>query len=167
MSALLNEISEALQRGRAPKVKELVTQALSEGIAPKDILEEGLLSGMAVIGERDGEELFLIVPADYDEEPYLAEWPFALSFKEMVSLLNGTVGETVISEEDYGASGSIQLYGIDCYLPDVDLSALDFLYMVYNPGSHYLLAQSGGEIVIYDTGTQQPYAPDTAAGPAA
>ena len=52
MSALLNEISEALQRGRAPKVKELVTQALSEGIAPKDILEEGLLSGMAVIGEK-------------------------------------------------------------------------------------------------------------------
>ena len=52
MSALLNEISEALQRGRAPKVKELVTQALSEGVAPKDILEEGLLSGMAVIGEK-------------------------------------------------------------------------------------------------------------------
>ena len=52
MSALLNEISEALQRGRAPKVKELVTQALSEGIAPKNILEEGLLSGMAVIGEK-------------------------------------------------------------------------------------------------------------------
>lgn len=122
---------------------------------------------MAVIGEKDGEELFLIVPADYDEEPYLAEWPFALSFKEMVSLLNGTVGETVISEENYGAFGSIQLYGIDYYLPDVDLSALDFLYMVHNPCSHYLLAQSGGKIVIYDTGTQQPYAPDPAAGPAA
>lgn len=35
-----------------PKVKELVTKALEDGIAPKDILEKGLLAGMNVIGEK-------------------------------------------------------------------------------------------------------------------
>ena len=48
---LLAEISSWLQKGRMPKVKEMVTQALDEGISAKDILEEGLLDGMSVIGE--------------------------------------------------------------------------------------------------------------------
>jgi len=50
--AILEDISAYLQKGRTKNVKELVTQALDEGIAPQTILEEGLLSGMAVIGEK-------------------------------------------------------------------------------------------------------------------
>jgi len=50
--SLLNEISTFLQQGRLPKVKELVTQAIEEGIAPNEILESGLLAGMSVIGEK-------------------------------------------------------------------------------------------------------------------
>ena len=50
--SLLEEMSALLQRGRTPKVKELVTQALAEGIAPQVILEEGLLSGMSIVGEK-------------------------------------------------------------------------------------------------------------------
>lgn len=50
--SILNEISTFLQQGRSAKVKELVPQALAEGIAPQAILEEGLLSGMSVIGEK-------------------------------------------------------------------------------------------------------------------
>ena len=46
----LNEISEALQRGNADKVEKLVKQALEEEIAPKDILENGLIEGMNIIG---------------------------------------------------------------------------------------------------------------------
>lgn len=49
---LLAEISSWLQKGRMPKVKEMVTQALEEGISAKAILEEGLLDGMSVIGEK-------------------------------------------------------------------------------------------------------------------
>jgi len=48
----LNDISEALQRGKAEKVSELVKQALNEKITPKNILEEGLLQGMSIIGEK-------------------------------------------------------------------------------------------------------------------
>ena len=50
--SILNDISENLQRGKAKVVKELVQQAIDEGIPAKEILEEGLLSGMSVIGEK-------------------------------------------------------------------------------------------------------------------
>ena len=50
--AVLQEISEQLQRGKAKLVKELVHQAIDEGIPAKQILEEGLLSGMGVIGVK-------------------------------------------------------------------------------------------------------------------
>jgi len=48
----LNGISEALQRGKADKVSELVKQALNEGTTPKNILEEGLIHGMSIIGKK-------------------------------------------------------------------------------------------------------------------
>ncbi len=50
--SILNEINEALQKGRAKIVKELVEKALSENIAPGEILREGLLSAMDVIGDK-------------------------------------------------------------------------------------------------------------------
>lgn len=52
MSTTLVELSEFLQKGRVKNVKELVQKALDEGIAPNVILEEGLLSGMSVVGEK-------------------------------------------------------------------------------------------------------------------
>ena len=48
----MNEISLQLQAGKAKIVKNLVQQALDEGIPAKTILEEGLLEGMAVVGEK-------------------------------------------------------------------------------------------------------------------
>ena len=50
--SILEEISMYLQQGKAPKVKELVAQALEEGVAPGDILEKGLLAGMDVISVK-------------------------------------------------------------------------------------------------------------------
>lgn len=49
---IVNEISEFLQKGRAKNVKKLVQQALDEGVDAKEILEEGLLSGMMTIGGK-------------------------------------------------------------------------------------------------------------------
>lgn len=46
------EISEKLQRGKHKEVAALVTAALEEGIAPSVILNEGLVAGMNVIGEK-------------------------------------------------------------------------------------------------------------------
>ena len=50
--SILNEISENLQQGKAKVVKELVQKAIDEGLSAKDILEEGLLSGMGIIGAK-------------------------------------------------------------------------------------------------------------------
>lgn len=50
--SILNEISENLQKGKAKVVKELVQKALDEGINVSDILSEGLLSGMNIVGEK-------------------------------------------------------------------------------------------------------------------
>lgn len=50
--SILTEISELMQNGKIPMVKEKVKEALDTGIEVKSILEEGLLSGMSVIGEK-------------------------------------------------------------------------------------------------------------------
>ena len=50
--AILEEISMYLQQGRARNVKKLVEQALEEGLSPQNILEEGLMSGMNIIGQK-------------------------------------------------------------------------------------------------------------------
>ena len=48
----IKEICEFLQKGRAKNVKALVTEALEEGQDPKAILNEGLLAGMMIVGEK-------------------------------------------------------------------------------------------------------------------
>ena len=46
--ALMNQ---TLYEGRAPQVTELTEQALAEGRQPKEVLQEGLIAGMSVVGE--------------------------------------------------------------------------------------------------------------------
>ncbi len=48
----LEGMSAALQKGDRKTVTTLVTEALDEGVAPKRILEEGLISGMSIIGAK-------------------------------------------------------------------------------------------------------------------
>jgi len=50
--SIVQEISEFLQKGRAKNVKALVEQALAEGVDAKQILDEGLLDGMQIIGKK-------------------------------------------------------------------------------------------------------------------
>ena len=49
---IVNEISEFLQKGRAKNVKKLVQDALDQGVDPKEILNEGLLAGMMIVGGK-------------------------------------------------------------------------------------------------------------------
>ena len=50
--SVLNDISQNLQIGKAKIVKQLVQQAIDEGIPAKDILEDGLMAGITVVGEK-------------------------------------------------------------------------------------------------------------------
>lgn len=49
---ILQEISVLLQRGKANDLKNLVSQALEQGIEPKTILNEALIAGMSIIGHK-------------------------------------------------------------------------------------------------------------------
>lgn len=48
----LQEIADNLIKGQAKKVVELTTNALNEGIKPEAILNEGLIAGMNVVGQK-------------------------------------------------------------------------------------------------------------------
>ena len=50
--SVFEEISSWLQKGQAAKVKTSVEQALNEGISANDILENGLMAGMSIVGEK-------------------------------------------------------------------------------------------------------------------
>ncbi len=49
---LLQELANNLINGNAPKTEELTIKALGEGIAPVDVLNQGLVAGMEVVGQR-------------------------------------------------------------------------------------------------------------------
>ncbi len=60
MSAVLQEISEKLQKGKMNDVAALVKQAIAEGLDAQTILNQGLMPGMDVIGERfKNNEIFI------------------------------------------------------------------------------------------------------------
>lgn len=49
---ILEDISQNLQSGKAKIVKTLVQQAVDEGYAADTILNDGLMAGMSIIGEK-------------------------------------------------------------------------------------------------------------------
>jgi 5-methyltetrahydrofolate--homocysteine methyltransferase len=56
----LRELSEVLFRGDVSRVKEITLRALQEKIEPKEILEQGLIKGMKVVGIKfKNNEIFL------------------------------------------------------------------------------------------------------------
>ena len=57
---IIRELSESLQRGDAGKVAELTRRAIDAGAGPKAILDDGLIAGMSVVGEKfKAHEIFL------------------------------------------------------------------------------------------------------------
>ena len=49
-NAILTEISEKIQKGKTKDIKALVPKALEEGVSASEILNEGLLDGMNIVG---------------------------------------------------------------------------------------------------------------------
>ena len=50
--SILQDISQAMQKGKAKQVKQLIPQALEKGVSANQILEEALLAGMSEVGKR-------------------------------------------------------------------------------------------------------------------
>jgi 5-methyltetrahydrofolate--homocysteine methyltransferase len=60
MSELLGKMAESLIAGKIDEVVNLTKEALDGGAAPADILDQGLLAGMDVVGQRfKAEEMFI------------------------------------------------------------------------------------------------------------
>jgi len=56
----LKELSDALFQGDVSRVKEITLRALQEKKEPKEILEQGLIKGMKVVGIKfKNNEIFL------------------------------------------------------------------------------------------------------------
>jgi len=60
LMADLNAIAENLINGKADEVKNLVQSAVDEGVGPGEILNEGLIKGMNVVGERFKNNIFYV-----------------------------------------------------------------------------------------------------------
>jgi 5-methyltetrahydrofolate--homocysteine methyltransferase len=57
---IIKEISEQLQAGNSTAVADLTQKAISIQLAPKEILNQGMIAGMAVVGDKfQHHELFL------------------------------------------------------------------------------------------------------------
>lgn len=57
---ILERLSDALQQGDEKSVFELTRQAIEQDISPKEILDNGLIAGMDIIGEQfSRHEIFL------------------------------------------------------------------------------------------------------------
>lgn len=52
MNEILNEISEAIQKGKRKQINTLVPQAIEQGLSAQQILNDGLLAGMDIIGGK-------------------------------------------------------------------------------------------------------------------
>ena len=52
MANLLNEILEAVIDGKLPKVQDLTKAALEQGVTPQQVLNEGLIPAMSIVGEK-------------------------------------------------------------------------------------------------------------------
>lgn len=50
--SILNEISELIQKGNAKLVPEKVKEALAQGISAEQVLNEALVEGMSIVGEK-------------------------------------------------------------------------------------------------------------------
>ncbi len=56
----LKKIADNLIKGKAPEVKELVQKAIDEGVDVEKVLNEGLVAGMSVVGEKFKKNEFYI-----------------------------------------------------------------------------------------------------------
>lgn len=60
MGEIFGKMAESLIAGRVDEVVSLTKQALDGGLLPQDILEQGLLAGMDVVGQRfKANEMFI------------------------------------------------------------------------------------------------------------
>ena len=100
----LKEIAENLIQGKAPQVKELVQKAVDEGQDVQKVLNEGLLAGMSVVGEKFKKNEF------YVPEVLIA----ARAMKQGMEILR-----PILAEKDIKGAGTVVLGTVRGDLHDI------------------------------------------------
>jgi methanogenic corrinoid protein MtbC1 len=125
----LQELSLVVQKGNARKTKELVQQALNENLAPEEILNEGMIGAMAVVGQKfKNNEIYvpeMLIAARAMSaglqilEPILAETGIKPIGKALIGTVKGDlhdIGKNLVKMMMKGAGIEVVDLGVD--VPD-------------------------------------------------
>ena len=126
-SNTFNEISLLLQKGKAKEIVGAVEKALSDGAAPEDLLEKGLISGMNIVGAKfkNGE---VFVPevliaaramnrASTALKPALIDAGVQPAGKAIICTVQGDlhdIGKNLVKMMIEGKGIEVQDLGVDC-----------------------------------------------------
>lgn len=146
---MLNDIKEAVMRGDREGVAKLTRVALDAGMAVKDILDNGLIAGMDIIGKKfKNNEVFIpevLISAKAMQagtvilEPQFVKFGIKPIGKVAIGTVKGDlhdIGKNIVSMMLKGACFDIQDFGIDvspekfvnaAKMGDVDIIALSSL----------------------------------------
>ncbi len=126
MTDLFAQLAKALENGEDAQVVALTQQALAGGASARDILEQGLFTGMGVVGRlfRDGElflpEVLLSARAMNGAiavlEPHLAQGSSAKLDKVVLGTVRGDmhdIGKSIVGIMMRGAGYQVVDLGID------------------------------------------------------
>jgi 5-methyltetrahydrofolate--homocysteine methyltransferase len=122
----MNQLAEAVIGGQAPKVKELVEAALNEGASPKEVLDQGLITGMNEVGRRFKANEFYVpevliaaraMHSGMDVlEPKLAEAGVEPVAKAAIGTVKGDlhdIGKNLVTMMLKGAGFKVEDLGVD------------------------------------------------------
>ena len=122
----IQEIAQAVEAGKAKIVTGLVQEALDEGFAPMDILNQGLIDAMGVIGEKfKNNEIFvpeMLVAARAMKKgvevvkPHLGDGSAAVKGKLIIGTVQGDlhdIGKNLVSMMIESAGFVVVDLGVD------------------------------------------------------
>ena len=123
---IFEEISSAVQRGKRKEVAPLVEQALEQGCDPNEILNEGLISAMSIIGDKfSANEIFvpeMLVAARAMSagtkvlKPYLSEAGAEPLGKAVIGTVQGDmhdIGKNLVRMMIEGKGFEVEDLGVD------------------------------------------------------
>jgi corrinoid protein of di/trimethylamine methyltransferase len=126
MSEILSQLSQALINGDMKQVPELSQQALDQGHSAEEVLQQGLLAGMEVVGQRfrDGEmfipEVLRCAKCMHKSmdilRPILAESEVQSEGKFLIATVEGDlhdIGKNLVAMMFEGAGFEVVDLGID------------------------------------------------------
>jgi 5-methyltetrahydrofolate--homocysteine methyltransferase len=134
---ILNRILETLQKGDVKQIAELIGQALDSGMTPEKVLNQGLIAGMDVVGQKfqTGEiyipHMLLAARAMHAAldilKPLLAESGNASAGRVVLGTVQGDhhdIGKNLVSTMLEGKGFEVIDVGIDA-LPEKFVAAVD------------------------------------------